>query len=105
VDAAAHDCRNLPGQREAGREHWHFLGHGCRECDAHSLAGANLGTVQDWYRVSRISQAWFEAYMYLWTTSAHRYGSYSDWTPVDDEVRDLVEAIHDAHKQRTASAA
>lgn len=98
------DTRGLSGHRDAGREHWHFLGHGCRECDAHALARANLGTVQDWYRTGRISQAWFEAYMHLWTTSAHRYGNYSDWTPTDDHTRALVAAIRAARGQHTTSA-
>lgn len=89
--------RNVPGHRDAGGDEWHFLNHGCTECDAHVLAAAGLGTVEDWYHTGRVGQDWFEAYMWLWTQGhpASRPAR-SDWTPVDDEVRRLAKEIQGA---------
>lgn len=97
------DTRNVPGHRDAGDE-WHFLNHGCTECDAYALAAADLGTVEDWYHAGRIGQDWFEAYMWLWVQGhpASRHAR-SDWMPVDDEVRRLAKEIQGARALLDAS--
>jgi hypothetical protein len=98
------DTRNVAGHRDAGPEHWHFLGRGCIECDAHTLAGSPLDRVDNWYRHGVVGQDAFEAYMHVWTTSATHFRYYGDWTPVNDRVRQIADAIRAALTLRQAAA-
>jgi len=51
-----------------------------------------LGQVENWYRQGALSQDEYEAYMYVWVTSAPRLRDYGDWSlpPTIPEVCRIV---------------
>lgn len=78
----------------------HLMGY-CDECDARRAARMSLAEVEQWYYSGHFNQDVYEAYMYVWTTSAPRYANYGDWTEpptnprvvaLADRIRELVEA-------------
>jgi hypothetical protein len=68
-----------PGHYRPEAESNHFLGW-CEQCDAHYMVGMTLGQVENWYRQGALSQDEYEAYMYVWVTSAPRLCDYGDWS-------------------------
>jgi len=77
----------------------HFESAQCTECDSHRYRRLTLDQADDFYRTGRMSQDWFEAYMHVWATSAHRYsGLHAGWTqppesPAVIERTDLLRAL------------
>jgi hypothetical protein len=75
----------------------HFMTVHCVECNAHRMAEMNRDTVERWYRSGHFSPNEYEAYMYVWATSAVRHSS-GAWAeqPTIPEVVEIVAAIRRA---------
>lgn len=92
-----------PGHYRPGADTNHFLGL-CDECDARYLVRMSLAEVQDWGpfgshgKAGAVRQALYEAYVYVWATSAPRFGSTYGYEvpPTDPEVIELVEMLRTA---------
>lgn len=86
-----------------GDDTTHFLSVRCPECTARVLASRTLAQVENWYHQGIVTQAAYEAYMYVWATSAVRYGDYPGWNeaPGDPEVLELVSHLREALMDRS----
>jgi hypothetical protein len=73
---------------------FHFLGR-CDDCTAYAVAGASLERVEDWYHSGMIDQDAYEAYCWVWATSAVRFGNYEHWQtpPAVQSAREFAERI------------
>jgi hypothetical protein len=56
----------------------HLLGR-CEECDAHYMSRMTLEQVERWYHRGVLGQDQFEAFMYVWATSAERSQTWDNW--------------------------
>ncbi|WP_097964547.1 hypothetical protein [Streptomyces sp. or20] len=72
----------------------HFMTLHCVDCNAFRLASMNRETVEQWYRTGHFSQDEYEAYMFVWATSAVRHSA-GGWAeePTDPNVITVVAAI------------
>lgn len=79
----------------------HFLGR-CEECDAHYLSGRTLEEVERWYWQGMISQDQWEAYGYVWATSAWRSDHWDSWKvpPVIPAVVRIAEIMQGILRER-----
>lgn len=77
---------------------YHFDLAGCDDCLVRHLASRSLEWVEGRYNGGYVPQATWEAYAYVWATSAPRFGSYDHWTtpPTDPEVSALVDLFREA---------
>lgn len=75
----------------------HYMGL-CDECDAHYLAGATLGTVEEWHRTGQISQPKYEAYLHLWAELSPDRHNLPAPEPLAD-VKPHIDAIREAWQQ------
>ncbi len=81
-----------PGHYSPGADTNHFLGR-CEECDVHYMSHMSLEKAENWYRQGVLSQDQMEAFLYVWATSAYRYGTYPlSWSqaPENPDVLRLV---------------
>ena len=72
---------------------YHFEGC-CEDCDVATLARLNLGQVDDRYRVGRVTQDEFEAYMHVWAvlSPTRSQGAWRE-TPSDPAVRRIARKL------------
>ncbi|MET9126960.1 hypothetical protein [Streptomyces sp. NPDC004528] len=72
----------------------HLMTVHCIECNAYRMAKMNRDTVEQWYRSGHFGQEEYEAYMYVWATSAVRHSA-GGWgeEPTDPKVIELAAAI------------
>jgi hypothetical protein len=94
------DTRNVPGHRDAGPAHHHFLGKGCIECDAYVLTLHPWERVEEWHHDGTIDRDTFDAYSHVWLTSAYRFGNYAASEPTNERTWEVVRAIEAAMKAR-----
>ncbi|MFI7096378.1 hypothetical protein [Streptomyces lydicus] len=92
VEAPATTC---PALAEPGNIH--FMTVHCVECNAFRMSKMSRDTVERWYHSGHFSQAEYEAYMFVWATSAVRHSA-GGWAvePTEPEVVALVAAIRRA---------
>lgn len=91
VDVAA-PTTTCPALAEPGNIH--LMTVHCVECNAYRMSKMNRDTVEQWYRSGHFSQAEFEAYMYVWSTSTVRHSA-GGWAeePTDPEAIAVAAAI------------
>lgn len=99
VEAPATSC---PALAEPGNIH--LMTVHCIECNAYRMAKMNRDIVEQWYHSGHFSQVEYEAYMYVWATSAVRHSAGGwDEEPTDPKVVEIVAAIR-RHAGITAPA-
>jgi hypothetical protein len=66
----------------------------CEDCDIQRMAKMRLDTVDSLYRQSRVTQAQFEAYMYVWARLSP-HGGRPEWmtVPTDPDVRRIARKL------------
>lgn len=91
---------------EPGSSNYHLRLAFCDDCNLNELLTKSLEAVDDMYRQGYVRQPMFEAYMYVWATSATRSASYDPWTvePTDAEVVELIARFRKAVAARKAVA-
>jgi hypothetical protein len=69
------------------------------------LARKTLGEAEDWYRQGVITQEQWEAYTYVWATSAFRFSDYPAWAmvPTDPAVIWIATELRHALKRERVS--
>lgn len=84
----------------------HFMS-SCRDCCARTLLNMTLEQVERWYHYGNVGQDVYEAYCYVWATSAYRYSACGSWRepPVIPEVVRLAEIMRgELAKKRECNA-
>jgi hypothetical protein len=83
-----------PGHWREGADTNHFFGR-CDECDLHIISRMTMGEVEGWYHVGKIGQDMYEAFMYVWATTAVRSDRYDAWKvpPLMPRVMHMVVAL------------
>lgn len=99
-----HDDIRCEGLLSGEQDRHHFIGY-CEDCNASILAASSLERVEDWYRIGLFDQIEYEAYTYVWATSAPRFGNYPGWgdTPWDANVIRVANKIKDRLAARRAA--
>lgn len=87
------DDITCPVLAEPGNYHFELR---CEDCDAATLARLSLGQVEDRYRVGRVTQDEFEAYMHVWAALSPA-GSAPEWraTPEDPTVLRIARKLRE----------
>jgi hypothetical protein len=89
---------------QPGSGNYHLRLAGCDDCNVRDFAQKSLEDIDYLYHRGYVGQAMYEAYTYVWATSATRYGSYDAWAvpPTDPEVVALIGLFQRALDDRRA---